>query len=70
LKAITDITSGATPEQRKMAQQRLTELAGLSGASGAPSVPQAAIDALKANPSLRQAFEQKYRVPASTYLGK
>ena len=70
LKAISDITSGATKEQRAAAQQRLQELAGLSGASGAPSVPQGAIDALKANPSLRQAFEQKYHVPASTYLGK
>jgi hypothetical protein len=70
LKSIIDPISGYTKEQRAAAQQKLQELAGLSGASGAPSVPQGAIDALKANPSLRQAFEQKYHVPASIYLGK
>ena len=68
LKEIINPLNGYTPEQRKAAGQRLQEVAGMGGGSTAP--PAAAIAALKANPSLRSAFEQKYHVSASTYLGK
>ena len=70
LKAIMDPLSGSTPEQRKAAQQRLQEVAGMGGGSASMAPPAGAIAALKADPSLRSAFEQKYHVSASTYLGK
>tara|TARA_R110000796_G_scaffold199046_1_gene315326 strand:+ start:6629 stop:9022 length:2394 start_codon:yes stop_codon:yes gene_type:complete len=36
----------------------------------APAIPQGAIDMLKANPDLRDAFEEKYGVSADSYLGE
>jgi len=70
LKEIINPLNGYTPEQRKAAGQRLQEVAGMGGGSTAITPPAGAIAALKADPSLRSAFEQKYHVSASTYLGK